>query len=386
MTRVLHVLAGMDVGGVETWLVHVLKTLRQKTVTIEFLVHAERTCFYDHEVEAFGGRITRIASPRYFFRYIRELYAFLRQENRISAVHCHLHYFSGIVLMIAWLARVPIRICHSHNDLRAEETAASCFRRAYVWVMRCLIRRFASAGIACSEQAAEDLFGPTWRNDSCITVCLCGLTFEQFRNLYDEPKNLADLRASLGIPSDAFVVGHVGRFTEQKNHRFLLQVFLEYKKKMPSAHLVLLGDGHLRPMIEGLVREAHLTESVHFIGNKRNLARYLAMMDVLVFPSKWEGLGLVVVEAQAAGVPVIASTVVPDEAVVCEELVQRLPLRITPEEWSAHIAAIRSQFPRARGYAEVSKSRFSLNKNIGKLLGVWGVGEEIESDAGRFIN
>jgi len=284
--------------------------------------------------------------------------------------------------MVAWLARIPVRIVHSHNDLRAMENNASLLRRAYVSVMRFLVRRFATVGIACSVCAADDLFGAKWRNDVRFKVCLCGLSFDQFSGLYSRPKSIAALKASLAISEDDFVIGHVGRFTEQKNHEFLLEVFREHRKTKPHAHLVLLGDGHRKPEIEDLVRIADLGNCVHFLGNQRRLAKYLAIMDAFVFPSKWEGLGLVVVEAQAAGVPVLASTAVPNEAVVCSELVRRLPLSHSAKDWSLELASLGNQFPRARGYSEVSKSRFSLDKNISAFLQAWGVGEHSESMTG----
>ncbi len=122
-----------------------------------------------------------------------------------------------------------------------------------------------------------------------------------------------------------------------------------------------------------MVQDYSLTQNVHFLGNQKNVEQFLAIMDRFVFPSRWEGLGLVVVEAQAAGIHSITSTAVPQDAIICNELVERLPLSTSPAEWSRKIVAPKTPISKAIAFEQISKSKFSISNNIKELLSFWGV-------------
>lgn len=373
MKRVLHVLAGMDVGGIETWLIHVLRELDPKRIKADFLVHSKEKCFYDDEVEEGGSALIHICPPSNIINYCVQLYLLLRAHSKYDIIHCHLHYFSGLVMCVGWFAGVPIRISHSHLDTREKEAKQSVLRKCYVHLMRFLIRKFTTTGLACSVPAARDLFGNHWKMDNRIHVCFCALNTDRFRTLYDRPEKIIELKKALLIPENSFVVGHIGRFTEQKNHHLLIQIFKNLLLSRTDSHLVLLGEGDLQNEIKNIVERSGITNKVHFCGNQNSVEKYLALMDVFIFPSKWEGLGLVVVEAQAACIPTIVSTAVPPDAIVCKELVERLPLSTKPEEWSKKILAKRKRGDREKAFEQVSKSKFSITNNIEDLLYYWQV-------------
>ncbi len=188
MKRVLHILAGMDVGGIETWLVHVLRQVATQRVELHFLVHSKRKCFYDDEIESLGGKLIHNKSPRNIVSYCIQLYKLLKSDHKYDVIHCHLHYFSGVVMCVGYLAGVPVRIAHSHNDKRSIESKSSILRKFYVYSMRFLIQKFTTAGLACSEQAAEDLFGQSWKIDQRFTVCFCALNVERFVRSITSPR------------------------------------------------------------------------------------------------------------------------------------------------------------------------------------------------------
>jgi glycosyltransferase involved in cell wall biosynthesis len=161
-------------------------------------------------------------------------------------------------------------------------------------------------------------------------VLYCGIDLEPFR----QEVSREAVRQELGIPKDAPVVGHVGRFTPQKNHAFLLQIAAEVVKMRPDVRFLLVGDGPLRPQIEARARELGIAGNAIFTGVRSDVPRLmLGAMDAFIFPSLWEGLGLVVVEAQAAGLPCIVSEWVPAEATVLPEGVERVPLSGGQGQW-----------------------------------------------------
>jgi glycosyltransferase involved in cell wall biosynthesis len=238
------------------------------------------------------------------------------------------------VLRAAAASRVPVRIAHSHNDTSGLRARASPARRAYQWLMRRLIQRYATRRVACSNVAGEALFGRGWTADPRAVNLPYGIDLARFA---DRP-NRAALAVGLGLPPDAKVIGHVGRFDPQKNHRRLLEMAAVVLKDDPGARLVLVGDGPLRPEIRRYAEAISVIQQVVFAGLRDDVPAVMAgLFDVFLFPSLYEGLGLVVVEAQAAGVPVLMSDAVPAEAVRMPDRVTSLPLNAPDDAWAAHL-------------------------------------------------
>jgi glycosyltransferase involved in cell wall biosynthesis len=194
------------------------------------------------------------------------------------------------------------------------------------------IRKYATTGLACSEAAANFLFGPQWRSDPRFRVFHCGINLEPFRTT-PSPE---EARRELGIPLNAPVVGHVGLFERRKNQAFLLQVGREILKKRPDARFLLVGDGPLRSHIEAMAKEFGIEKSVIFAGQRSDVPRLmLSAMDVFALPSFEEGLAIVLTEAQAAGLHSLASSAVPAEAGVVPGGLEQLPLSEGPKPWAA---------------------------------------------------
>lgn len=308
--RVLHVLGGLHRGGVETWLVNLVRRADRSRLAMDFLVHTEQTCAYDAEVLSLGARILHCPRDR-VLDYQRNLWRAICTPALYDVVHSHVHAYSGWVLSVATLANIPVKIVHSHSDTRKEHGGAKALRRAYLYAMGKLIRRHATAGFAASPEAGAALFGGSWGVDPRWSVLRCGID----TSLFDAPVRPL-LRAELGIRSDAFVIGHVGRFVEVKNHAFLLAIAEALAALDPAAHLLLVGDGPLRPAIERRVGQAGLSDRFTFAGQRSDVAALMVgVMDAFVLPSLFEGLPTVAVEAQAAGLPCVVSDTVLDRSV-----------------------------------------------------------------------
>jgi glycosyltransferase involved in cell wall biosynthesis len=291
--------------------------------------------------------------------YARNFFRVLRQYGPYDVVHSHVHYFSGYIMALAMLAGVPQRIVHSHSQTLVVDERASLPRRCYVLCTAALIRILATKGIGVCDLAAANLFGVDWRSHKKFSVSHLGIDMEPFR----VPLNRSDVRQALGIDEGDFVVGHVGRFCEPKNHDFLLDVGAELVKREPRTLLLLVGDGPLRPRIKSKIRRLGLEQRVKLLGVKSDVPRILrGAMDAFVFPSLYEGFPLALIEAQAAGLPCIVSDRFTREATVTKELVTTLSLNDSPAAWAECTLKSRHAQRRDTGVSEHFSSAASAER------------------------
>jgi glycosyltransferase involved in cell wall biosynthesis len=364
-TRVLHVVGGLDRGGIETFLMHVLRRRERERLAMDFLAHSHAGA-YDEEVLALGSRIFRCPYTTQPAKYAAEFRRIMRERGPFDIIHSHVHHFDGYVMRLAYRAGITVRIAHSHNDTSARDARAGFARRFYLRQMERAIARHATLGIACSRLAAASLFGANWQSDPRWKLLPYGIDLTPF----DEPADCNALRSKLGVAPDALLAIHVGRFDHQKNHPFLIRIAAAMAAREPKFRLLLLGKGELQPQIEAQVRELGLQEKVIFAGSRPDVPHCLRAADVFVMPSFHEGLPLAGLEAQAAGLPfVVADTVTPEIAVV-PELVQFLALERTAEEW-AHTAlqAAResARLPRAQALAAMKQSSCNIENSVAGL-------------------
>ncbi|MEH1966451.1 glycosyltransferase family 1 protein [Nostoc sp.] len=365
--RVLHVVAGMNRGGIETWLMYILRHIDRDRFHMDFLVHTTQPCAYDQEIRTLGSKVISCPHPSRPWLYAHNFKRILRDYGSYDIVHSHVHHFSGYVLCLAKQAGVSVRIAHSHFDSSSIEAKAGWKKRFYIDLMKRWIARYATTGLAVSSIAATDLFGLSWQTDPRWQTLYCGVDLKPFQALVDP----VAVRAEFGIPIDAFVIGHVGRFEQAKNHQFLLDIAAEIIKREPKMHLLLIGDGSLRTNIEQKIIQVGLKDRVILTGARSDVPRLiLGVMDVFLFPSLYEGLGLALIEAQAAGLTCVFSDVVPDEADVVKALARRMSLSEPASAWAEAILAASNTVPKiiqTQAFEIVDQSSFNIQKNIKKL-------------------
>ena len=293
----------------------------------------------------------------------------LRLYGPYDVVHSHVHHFSGLLLRLAAWHGVPIRIAHSHNDTRPAEAGASWRRQLYLLAMKRSIQRYATRRIAASRIAAEDLFGPDWAADPRCEILFCGLDFSVFAG----QDRRAEARQALGLPDHALVIGHVGRFHKRKNHEFVLDIAAELFARERRARLLLVGEGELLRAIEGRAERLGIADRVVFTGARADVPMLMQAMDVFLFPSHHEGLGLVLLEAQATGLPCVLADGLPEEADVVPSLMHRLPLAASVETWAtAVLEAVDAPHETAdRAWQAVCQSDFSLQRSAANVLRVY---------------
>lgn len=351
MIRILQVVTNMGRGGIETMLMNYFRKIDRSIIQFDFLVHRDGKGDYDDEILSLGGRIYHV--PRYnpFSRiYRNSVRIFFEKHKEYQIVHSHINSMSGIVLQEAARSGVPIRIAHSHCE-GFEKSLKVPIKKMFIPQ----IPRNATHYMACSEAAGKFLFG----NNKHFIVLPNAIEAKKFR--YNESTRNA-MRKELSIPDDNIVLGHVGRFLGQKNHVFLIDIFQEVVKKK-NATLLLIGDGELKHEIKRRVEEKHLSDKVIFAGVRSDVPELMQAMDIFVFPSLFEGLGVAAVEAQAAGLPTVISDCIPSEVIIAKELVSALSLKQSAVEWAENIIS-KAGTQRTDTSLEIIKNGYDASENV----------------------
>ena len=330
-TRILHVVGRMDRGGVETWLMNVMRHIDRERFRMDFLVHTDEPSAHDDEIRSLGARIFSCPSPWYRQprTYARSFKRILREQEPYDVIHSHIFFASGYVLRLAHQEGIPSRIAHGHTG-GVDADRRNAARRMYETLTRYWIWRHATKGIGVSEGAATTLFGPRWKYDRRFEVVYYGFDFSSFNHLPSK----AAVKAKLGIPPGRKVLGHIGRFLPVKNHEFLVRVFAKVVADGMDAHLLLVGKGPLEESVRAQLQKAGLLDRCTMTGEQANVAPFFGAMDLFVFPSHYEGSPVVTVEAQAAGVQALVSSSVTKEIDVIPSLIKRLEPGYGVDAWA----------------------------------------------------
>jgi glycosyltransferase involved in cell wall biosynthesis len=359
--RILQVIHRAGRGGIESAILQVLRRIDRARYRFDFVVRSAEPGDHDGEIKGLGARIFICPHHRNPLGFARALRRVLVDHGPYDAVHSHLEHYTGIVLAVAAAAGASVRIAHIHNDRSADVESAGALRLAYRGLMAAAVARYATHGFAPSAAAARFLFGARWRADPRWRVLPYGIDFAP----YQGPVDRRAARAALGIADDALVIGHVGRFHPQKNHELAIQILAALCAREPRARAVLIGDGPLRAEIARAAERAGIGGRLRFLGARADVPVLLrTVIDVFLFPSRYEGLGLALVEAQAAGLPCVISDVIPPEADALAERVQRLPLGAPIDAW---VAAIRSAAAAGRledAVRQLERTHFALQASI----------------------
>lgn len=328
--RVLHI-CGALAGGVGSVLLGYYRRIDRTAVQFDFLTHHDPDPAVRAEVELMGGTINVVTPKSHSMsQNIHDARTFINRRTPHEVVHVHTASPTSVIyLIVALLAGKRMRIAHSHATHL--EVSAKTWQHRLHRLLRPLLRWAATDHFACSMAAGGWLFGDT----ATVRVIPNAIEADLYRfNRADRGR----LRREL-LVEDRLVIGHVGRFVEQKNHRFLVEIFAEIVRRAPQAVMLLVGTGPLHGDVRRQVTQLGLDGSVHYLGERDDVSALLNAMDVFVLPSNFEGLPLVLVEAQASGLPCLASTAVTRE-VALTSLVRFASLAADPEHWADQILEI----------------------------------------------
>lgn len=349
--RVLQVVPAMNAGGMETFIMNLYRAIDRTKVQFDFLYHYDMPCFYDEEIAALGGRVYKLSirQDNDLPRYLRALRQFFAAHPEYRVLHGHYSGFGMFYNPAARRAGITVRAGHSHNTDYEQGLVGFLDRCMSFFFVYGLTDRF-----ACGQTAGRALF-----RGRPFTFVPNGVNAAAFA---PDMAARAAVREELGIPADALVLGHVGRFTAQKNHAFLLEIFAALAARRPDARLLLLGEGPLLDQTRARAAALGIADRVIFAGVRRDTAACYSAMDAFLLPSLFEGLPVVLVEAQAAGLPCFVSETVDATAAFCDG-VRFLPID-RAEDWAdAVLAAPPRRNPdalaqtRAAGYDMLTSAR-----------------------------
>ncbi|MFJ7681464.1 glycosyltransferase family 1 protein [Peribacillus butanolivorans] len=333
--RVLHIVSVMNRAGIETFLMNVYRKIDRTKVQFDFLVTREEVGIFDEEIKLLGGIIYNIPHIKKvgLTKYRKNVNDFFSNKNSIyKIVHCHMNTWAGFFLPIAKKNNIPTRIAHSHSAATKIQgkTTKDYFEFIFKKYNSLFIKNSATQFFACSKKAGDSLYGKDISNSN-LEIINNAIDVESFR-FNKEVEN--KLRGKLEIPTDTYIVGHVGRFNKVKNHEVLIDIFKEINKKEPNSILCLVGDGELKSEIKKKVSKLGLGNSVKFLGLREDVNELMMIFDVLLFPSIYEGLPVTIIEAQASGLPSVISNSITNEVDLKMGLVDFVSLNKTSEYWS----------------------------------------------------
>ncbi len=350
--RVLHVVTYMGRGGLESMIMNYYRNIDRNQVQFDFLVHRNYESAYDKEIELLGGKIYHLSVLNPFsLNYRKQLNQFFQQHVEYKIVHVHQDCLSSIILKYAKKNNVSVRIAHSHNA-NQDKNIKYLIKLYY----RQFIPKYANDLFACGKEAGDWMF--KGKEYQIVTNAIPA------KNYIYSIQTRNKIRDELNI-HDEFVVGLVARFSLQKNHDFLLDIFNGIVKINPNSRLLLVGDGDLRSQIEEKIKNLHLQYKVFLTGVRTDVSDLLQAMDVFVMPSLYEGLPLSIVEAQASGLPCFISDRVPIE---CKktDLVTQISLSESAEYWAKQILKVKGM-KRRNTYKEIVDSGFDIEENAKQL-------------------
>ncbi|THD77672.1 MAG: glycosyltransferase [Phenylobacterium sp.] len=384
--KVLHIVDTLSIGGVETWMMELLRAWRQHgegAPQIDFIATSGNPGVFDDEARALGSRI-------FYLRYSRShLLSFtsglrdILKHGDYAAIHDHQGYTSGWHFLMGAGLLPPVRVTHVHNPT-IELQHLDWTRTLAAQIGKRLVGRFATHIAGTSRQLITE-YGfdePAFRHVPAAALH-CG--FEADRFLGEPAAQKPSVCAEFDWPRSSKIILFAGRMDESpdlghprnhKNSGFAVSIAMECARRNPDVHMLLAGaESSGVPVLKQRIAEAGLADRIRFLGPRRDVERLMLASDVLLFPSQGEGLGMVAVEAQAAGLPVLTSTAVPRECVVATDLVRFLDIGAGVSLWADHILDLMGR-PRdvRRNNRKVSESPFSVDHSAAALMRLYREG------------
>lgn len=330
--NILQVKGAMNRGGSEEFLMNILRTIDRSKYSFVFLCFGDDKFDYEEEIKRLGAKIVRIKDVKRSgpLKHISDIRHIIRKEH-IDVIHTHTYLNSVFALIAGKKENVHVRIAHSHTSLKGNESGP--IKHMYSVVSKKLILKYATQLTACGNEAGMSLFGGT----DFMTI-RNGIILDDF---YFNSSLRKTNRNILGISEGTTVIGHVGRFVEPKNHVFILNIMKDYLMHDKDAVLMLVGDGPLRTAIESAATMMKIHKKILWLGTRDDVPKLYNTMDMLLFPSLWEGLPLTLVEAQVNSLPCLISDVIDPDVKLTTSL-QRMSLSKSSKEWAAKLLSLKS--------------------------------------------
>lgn len=346
--RILHIVGAMYPGGMENFIMNLYRNIDRTRFQFDFIVHQQKDNDYTEEIEQLGGRVYLL--PRLTRKPFSNLHRIRRlvRENHYPMVIRHTANALVAPQLLAAKSAGAVTVCHSHNETDPQLRLHRMGQK--------LMRRAADIRLACSEKAGHWMYGDQ--------------SFEVIHNAIDIPRFAYRESKAAKIREEFYLegkhaYGNIANFIASKNHSYLLRIYREIIKLDPDAVCFCLGEGDLRPQIEEEIKELHLEERVILTGIRGDVPDFMSALDVLVFPSRFEGLPLTLIEAQAAGLPSLISDTITGDVIVTEGIVQQLSIELDPKEWAERAVLLaRKQSDRTCPYESIAAAGYDIRQLV----------------------
>ncbi len=346
-------------GGVESIVMNYYKNIDHNKIQFDFFCDEDSTDIPYKEIEQLGGKVILIPPYQKIFKYHKELKKELI-KGKYTIVHSHINTLSVFSLWAAKSAKVPVRIAHSHSTTNPKEKKKNMLKQ----LLKLFSKVFATDYFCCSEPAGRWLFGNKEYDKGNVFILNNAIDLDKFK--YDEDIRKKK-RKELKINEDTLVIGNVGRFVKQKNHEFLIDIFNEIYKQKKNSILLLVGQGKLQEKIKQKVELLGLKDNVKFLGQRKDVNELYQTFDVFLFPTLYEGLGMVLIEAQTSGLYCICSTEVPIIAKVTENF-KYISLNEEISTWASMVLE-NDNFKNRKSYKQqIAKKGFDIRLEANKLV------------------
>ncbi len=350
MIKVLMLVSNLRAAnGVASFVINYYKNLDHSKVQMDFALYSDRESTYYSLIEDCGGKIFVLPSIKKMPEHIKACNEIL-EHGAYDVIHDNTLHISIPMMWCAKRKGVPVRILHSHSSKLGDTAAKELRNRAFLPVLKSISTDY----VACSNIAGKTMFGNKY-----FTVIPNVVHAEKFKFA---PSNRELIRSKMNVTSK-FVIGTVGRMSIEKNPYFAIDIFKKLLNEIPNAEYWWVGSGPLDSAIKDYVSEQGLADKVRLLGSRDDVALLYQGMDTFFLPSKFEGLGLVCLEAQAAGLPCIVSDSVPEDVNITQKVIF-VPLKASKNEWTTSFTRIMNiRHNRNDGYICLKNSAFSDDKN-----------------------
>mgnify|MGYP002522799077 CR=1 FL=1 len=363
--RILHIVGRMGQGGIESLIMNLYRNIDRDKVQFDFLCHEGLGGVHESEIRSLGGRIYEMPKLRsntddggkkktYYwkiFAYRKALKKFFASHPEYKIIHGHMTNTATIYMPIAKkFGNVKCCIAHSHQSEKTPGLSGTVTN-----ILQKNLFRVATDYFACSEMAAEWIYPKKFVEQGKVRIIKNGVDTNKFR--YDEAIRNAT-RESLNF-GDKYVVGNVSRFKTQKNHTFMIDVFRAFHEQNPDSVLMLVGNGERMEEIKAKVADLGLSDSVLFMGTRKDVYNLMQAMDMFLLPSLFEGLPVSGIEAQATGLPMVTSTEVSKETDITGNCTF-IPLSVSAKEWAEKMTEIRKNFVRHDVKKHIDENGFNI--------------------------
>ncbi|KGE18326.1 glycosyltransferase family 1 protein [Paenibacillus wynnii] len=360
MLKVLHVVSTLSrSSGVMSFIMSYYRNINRSSIQFDFLYWVDSNGTYAEEIEELGGRVYFVKKPGFSKNSFFSILSFFKDNSdKYKILHLHEVYLNSLFSILGRKYGVRHIISHSHTTKYSDKKINAIRNR-----ILCLpLKKNVDAYFACSQAAGNFLYGKRLMKQGKIKIINNAVDSKKFE--FNE-KIRTKVRNNLKLDKE-LVIGHVGRFNKQKNHEFLIEIFSEVFKKNKNSILLLIGMGPLEEEIKEKVKLYSLSDQVLFLGQREDVRDLLHAMDVFVLPSIFEGLGIVLIEAQMTGLQCYTSDIVPIEAKVTENI-SYLSLKSAASVWAERILETKNDSVRTNETNKIRNAGFDIRIEAKKL-------------------